>query len=136
MEDNYQLGDPVALTCPECGGALKESKMDSLPYYTCHTGHRYAGPDMNEAQFRMMEQALAIALRALNERAALCQRLAAAAEQKGQAFSAQRWSTVSQEIKTRAEVLEQFIQQKWPRPSSIADDQDELMNDNNLRQPE
>jgi two-component system, chemotaxis family, protein-glutamate methylesterase/glutaminase len=136
VEDNYQLGDPVALTCPECGGALKEAKMDSLPYYTCHTGHRYAGPDMDEAQFRMMEQALAIALRALNERAALCQRLAAAAEQKGQALSAQRWSTASQEIKTRAEVLEQFIQQKWPRPSSSADDQDELMDGNNLRQPE
>jgi two-component system, chemotaxis family, protein-glutamate methylesterase/glutaminase len=136
VEDDYQLGDPVALTCPECGGALKESRMDSLPYYTCHIGHRYAGPDMDEAQFRMMEQALGIALRALNERAALCQRLAASAEQKSQALSAQRWSAASQEIKTRAEVLEQFIQQKWPRPSSIADDQDELMNDNNLRQPE
>ena len=92
VEDDYQLGDPVALTCPECGGALKESRMDSLPYYTCHIGHRYAGPDMDEAQFRMMEQALAIALRALNERAALCQRLAASAEQKSQALSAQRWA--------------------------------------------
>ena len=43
VEEDYQLGDPVALTCPECGGALKESKMDSLPYYTCHIGHRYRG---------------------------------------------------------------------------------------------
>src|SRR3954469_10177825 len=98
VEGDYQLGDPVALTCPECGGALKESKRDSLPSYPCHIGHRYAGPDMDAAQFQMMEQALGIALRALNERAALCRRMTAAAEQKGQVLSAQRWAATSQEI--------------------------------------
>jgi len=138
MVEDYQLGEPVALTCPECGGALKESRMDSLPYYTCHIGHRFAGPDMDVAQFQMMEQALEIALRALNERAALCRRLAAAAEQKGQAISAQRWEAASQEITTRAEVLHRFLQQDWPHPSASAEDQDEVMNGNSntMAQPE
>jgi len=136
VEGDYQLGDPVALTCPECGGALKESKMDSLPYYTCHIGHRYAGPDMDAAQFQMMEQALWIALRALNERAALCRRMAAAAEQKGQVLSAQRWAATSQEITTRAEVLHRFLQQDWPHPSSNAEDQEEITDGNTMAQPE
>jgi two-component system chemotaxis response regulator CheB len=133
---DHQLGEPVALTCPECGGALKESKMDSLPYYTCHIGHRFAGPEMDAAQFQMMEQALGIALRALNERAALCRRMAAAAEQKGQTLSAQRWEATSQEVAARAEVLGRFLQQDWPHPSSIVEDQDELMNGNTMSQPE
>jgi two-component system, chemotaxis family, protein-glutamate methylesterase/glutaminase len=136
VEGDYQLGDPVALTCPECGGALKESKMDSLPYYTCHIGHRYAGPDMDAAQFQMMEQALGIALRALNERAALCRRMAAAAEQKGQVLSAQRWAATSQEITARAEVLHRFLQQDWPHPSSNAEDQEEITDGNTMAQPE
>jgi two-component system, chemotaxis family, protein-glutamate methylesterase/glutaminase len=125
MEGNYQLGDPVALTCPECGGALKESRMDSLPYYTCHIGHRFAGPEMDAAQFQMMEQALEIALRALNERAALCQRMAVAAQGKGQALSAEHWEATSQEITARAEVLQRFLQQDWPHPSSTAEDQED-----------
>jgi two-component system chemotaxis response regulator CheB len=125
MEGDYQLGEPVALTCPECGGALKESRMDSLPYYTCHIGHRFAGPDMDRAQFQMMEQALEIALRALNERAALCQRMSAAAEQKGQALTARRWAQTSQEVAARAETLGRFLQQDWSHPSSNAEDQDE-----------
>jgi two-component system chemotaxis response regulator CheB len=136
MEGDYQLGEPVAMTCPECGGALKESRMDSLPYYTCHIGHRFAGPEMDAAQFQMMEQALEIALRALNERAALCRRMAAAAERKGQALSAQRWETASQEVTARAEVLQRFLLQDWPHPSSTAEDQDDFRDDNPIAQPE
>jgi len=129
VEEDYQLGDPVALTCPECGGSLKESKMDSLPYFTCHIGHRYSGPDMNVAQFQVMEQALEIALRTLNERAALCRRMADAARQKGQELSAQRWEATSQEVATRAEVLHRFLKQDWPQPSPNAEDQEERMKD-------
>jgi two-component system chemotaxis response regulator CheB len=125
MEGDYQLGEPVALTCPECGGALKESRVDSLPYYTCHIGHRFAGPDMDMAQFQMMEQALEIALRALNERVALCQRMAAAAEQKGQDLTARRWAETGQEVAARAATLGRFLQQDWPHPSSNAEDEDE-----------
>ena len=136
MDGDYQLGEPSALTCPECGGALKESRMDSLPYYTCHIGHRFAGPEMDAAQFQMMEQALEIALRALNERAALCRRMAAAAEQKGQSLSAQRWEATGQEVTTRAEVLQRFLLQDWPHPSSTAEDQEELRDDAAIAQPE
>ena len=110
--------------------------MDSLPYYTCHIGHRFAGPEMDAAQFQMMEQALEIALRALNERAALCRRMAAAAERKGQALSSQRWEATGQEVTARAEVLRRFLQQDWPHPSSTAEDRDEFMDDNPIAQPE
>ncbi len=58
MTQGYDLKPPVALTCPGCGGAMAETSEDSLPYFVCHIGHRYAAADMDEAQFRQMEGAL------------------------------------------------------------------------------
>jgi two-component system, chemotaxis family, protein-glutamate methylesterase/glutaminase len=68
----YDFKPPVALTCPDCGGALAHRTENSLPYYVCHIGHRYAAADMDEAQFREMEKAMEVALRSLGERASLC----------------------------------------------------------------
>ncbi|WP_188262871.1 chemotaxis protein CheB [Azospirillum tabaci] len=117
MEGMYNLETPAALTCPDCGGALRETKVDTLPYFTCHIGHRYGADSMEEAQFHMVEQAFEVALRALNERAALCRRLAETAKGMGQALSAKRWDEAGREARERAEVLMRFLGEEWMRPS-------------------
>ncbi|QCO06672.1 chemotaxis protein CheB [Azospirillum argentinense] len=117
MEGMYKLETPSALTCPDCGGALRETKVDTLPYFTCHIGHRYGADSMEEAQLHMVEQAFEVALRALNERAALCQRLAETAQGVGQALSAKRWDEAGREARERAEVLIRFLGEEWVRPS-------------------
>ena len=76
MPEEPRLKRPVALTCPSCGGAVEQRSIDSLPYFECHTGHRFAAADMDEAQFQQLEQALDVALRVLNERTELTRRLA------------------------------------------------------------
>ena len=124
MEGEYDLKSPVSLTCPECGGSLKETRVDSLPYFTCHIGHRFGADSMDEAQFQMMEQAFGTAMRALNERAALCERLAGAARSKGHALSARRWDEACREARDRAEVLLQFLSQDWIRPSPDTEDEE------------
>ena len=122
MEGEHTLKRPSALTCPTCGGAVAQSSVDSLPYFECHTGHRFAAPDMGEAQFEQMEQALEVALRVLNERTELCRRLAEAARGRGQVLSARRWDAAVSEAEQRARVMRTFIEQGWERP---VDDQDE-----------
>ncbi|WP_448205795.1 chemotaxis protein CheB [Azospirillum sp. sgz302134] len=122
MDGDYDLKRPITLTCPECGGSVAETTMDSLPYFTCHIGHRFGADSMEEAQFRMVEQAFEVALRALNERTALCVRLADAARSKGQSLSAKRWSDASREAKERAELLLRFLGDEWLRPSPDAED--------------
>ncbi|WP_207483259.1 chemotaxis protein CheB [Arenibaculum pallidiluteum] len=116
MSGEFELNPPVALTCPECGGAMKERTVDSLPYYTCHIGHRLAAPDMEAAQFRQMEQALEVALRSLNERMSLCERMGEAARRKGHGMVAEHWEDSARETRERAEVLRRFLQQDWTRP--------------------
>ena len=122
MAEGYDLKAPVALTCPNCGGALAETTVDSMPYFTCHIGHRFAAANFDEAQFRHMEGALEAALRTLNERSALCQRMAGAARGKGLHRAALQWEAARDEAKERAEVLRRFIERGWQRPAPDGDD--------------
>ena len=121
MDGEYELNQPTSLTCPDCGGALKETTVDSMPYFTCHIGHRFSAESMDETQFQMVEQAFEVAVRALNERAALCRRMADAARGKGQALSAARWDAAGQEARARADVLLRFLSGDWIRPSPNAE---------------
>lgn len=123
MTGGYDLKPPVALTCPLCGDAMAETTEDSLPYYTCHIGHRFGAADMDEAQFRELEGALEVALRALNERAALCCRIAGSARRRGALHSAAHWDTAAREAEERAEVLRRFVEKGWQRPN--LDDEEE-----------
>jgi two-component system chemotaxis response regulator CheB len=122
MAGGYDLQPPVALTCPTCGGALADTTEDSLPYFTCHIGHRFAAADMDEAQFRRMEGTLEAALRALNERSALCARMAGAVRGKGLHRASLKWEAARDEAKERAEVLRRFVEQGWQRPDPDEDD--------------
>jgi len=117
MTGGYDLKPPVALTCPLCGGAVRKTAEDQLPYFTCHIGRRFAAADMDEAQFREMESALEMALRVLNERSALCRRMADSARGRRAAHSAARWDDAAREAEERAEVLCRFIEKGWLRPS-------------------
>ncbi len=69
--EGYRLDQPTALTCPECGGALKP-EYDDLPRFRCHIGHVLAADTMLAAHFSILEGKLAAALMSLNERAELC----------------------------------------------------------------
>jgi two-component system chemotaxis response regulator CheB len=122
VSDKYRPEQPVALTCPDCGGSLRETVVDSMPYYTCHIGHRFAGPNMDLGQFERMENALAVALRTLNERAELCRRMAEVSRAKGHIFSTERWESASREAEDRAGVLRRFLEQDWARPGAIEEE--------------
>ena len=69
-------GTLTGLTCPECGGALSETRDGALQRFTCKVGHSYSAASMLSEQGRALESTLAGALRALEERADLLRRLA------------------------------------------------------------
>src|SRR5690349_17981474 len=117
-----ELKQPVALTCPMCGGSVAQSKVDGLPYFACHTGHRFAAQNFEDAQYQQMEQAMEVALRVLNERAELARKLGEAARNRGQRHAAAHWDKAVQEATDRAEVLIGFIQLGWERPFDDEDD--------------
>ena len=76
MHDRTLTGPPSGLTCPECGGALWELNDGNMIKYRCHVGHGYTEQAMASNQEAAVEAALWAAVRALEEKAALRQRMA------------------------------------------------------------
>lgn len=68
-------GKVSVFTCPECHGTLWESEQRGIVRFRCRVGHVYSPESMLEAQTDSVDRALWVALRSLEERAALTHRL-------------------------------------------------------------
>src|SRR5262249_755026 len=78
-----RLGPPAPFTWPECGGTLWEHQEGELLQYQCHVGHRFSGDTLAAAKTDELDQALWVALRALEEDSALWKRMADHAARRG-----------------------------------------------------
>ena len=67
---------PSCFTCPECHGALWELKDGKISRYRCRIGHAYNVDSLMAFQSAHVEEAMWAAYRALEEAAALADRLA------------------------------------------------------------
>jgi two-component system chemotaxis response regulator CheB len=118
----FTLNLPAAITCPDCGGALRRSELGTLTQFSCHIGHVYTAEVMLAAQFLQMERALEAALRSLGERADLCRQMSA--KVLGRADNAESpalWIAALQEAVDRTEPLRQLLTAAWIHPrGSIA----------------
>ena len=76
MEQLGRIGTPSALTCPDCGGGLFELKEGRPLRFICHTGHAFTLASLASAQEQLADEALWSALRALQEKEAVLQRMA------------------------------------------------------------
>jgi two-component system, chemotaxis family, protein-glutamate methylesterase/glutaminase len=99
--------EPIAFTCPECGGALLQIKDGKSTQLRCHVGHRYSLSSFTEAHADAVERAVWVALRKLRERQVLNEQLShdnstAPAMQKRFKESA---SAAAHDIKMLEEVL-------------------------------
>jgi two-component system chemotaxis response regulator CheB len=110
MTEEYRLDRPAALTCPECGGALKVHHNGMLLQFQCHIGHILTAEVMLDAHFRVLEAKLAAAMVALNERAELCRQLEeiALAGTEIKALEAAK-----REALERATILKDLLESEW-----------------------
>jgi two-component system, chemotaxis family, protein-glutamate methylesterase/glutaminase len=67
-------GDLTGFTCPECSGALWQHEVGDVLSYRCRVGHAYSLDDLNAAQEEEVEDALWMAVRALEEQVSLLER--------------------------------------------------------------
>jgi two-component system, chemotaxis family, protein-glutamate methylesterase/glutaminase len=77
-------GRPSVFTCPFCHGTLWEAHENGLVRFRCRVGHIYSPESMLAAQTDDVDRALWVALRTVEERAALSHRLAERGRQRGQ----------------------------------------------------
>ena len=80
--EGTEQGPRSDVVCPICMGVLTETQPGVFEHFRCHTGHAFSLPSLVTEQSEQLERALWAAIRALEESAALAERLAAI--EKGQ----------------------------------------------------
>ena len=109
MQQIERPGTPSPFGCPECGGVLWEVQEGKLVRFRCRTGHAFSANALMAEQSQGLEEALWIALRTLEERAALAIRMASQARQRDQRFSAKRFEEQGQDAQQRAALLRELL---------------------------
>ena len=102
-------GKPSAFGCPACGGVLWEVDDEDLLRFRCRVGHAYTADGAVEAQGESVEAALWTALRALQERAHLSERLAARVGSAGANQSRARFEASAREAREHAELIRRLL---------------------------
>lgn len=70
------MGTLISMSCPECGGPLRELGDENFKRYHCEVGHGFTQRSLLEEQKQMVERALWIAIRTFEENATLHESLA------------------------------------------------------------
>jgi two-component system, chemotaxis family, protein-glutamate methylesterase/glutaminase len=105
MERLDRIGIPSGLTCPGCGGALWEVEENGVPVLRCHIGHVYGIESFSSEQSLALETALWAAVRALEEKQSLLERLSEQSLAAGRDRSAADFRARADEIQARAETV-------------------------------
>jgi two-component system chemotaxis response regulator CheB len=92
IDDPQKNGSPSVFACPECGGVLWELHDGKMLRYRCRVGHAYTADSLLADQTDHLEASLWAALRALEEKAALAQRLHDRANERGNFAAAIRFA--------------------------------------------
>lgn len=92
-------------TCPECGGPLYHAREHAADSYDCLVGHRWSPESLLEEQASTVERAMWLAIRSLDERRRLTERLAESARSRGRAISAARFRAAAEEAVLAADAL-------------------------------
>ena len=111
-----QFEQPVALTCPECGGSMRRIGNGPAAEFRCHTGHNFGVGEVAEGQRSALEEALVTAVRVLNERVGLCRDMRESARSAGRDMGAAHWERLKGEAEEQLAVLVRFLEQQ-PLPA-------------------
>jgi len=109
MHHHERPGDPSGFGCPDCHGALFEIHEGDMLRYRCRVGHAWSAESLVARQTVSMESALWMALRSLEEKAALNSELGVRAAAGGRDLTAMRFRESEQETLRAAELVRSLI---------------------------
>jgi two-component system, chemotaxis family, protein-glutamate methylesterase/glutaminase len=104
------VGEGTRYTCPDCGGVLFERHEGNLARFQCSVGHVFSIESLSSAQAEALETALWAAVRSLEDRASLLQRLASRARSNHNDRSAYAFARQASEALDRAATIREAIQ--------------------------
>ena len=114
LPDGSIPGEPSSLACPSCHGVL-HFVPDSVLRYRCRTGHAWTAESLIVEQDGAVEEAIWAALRALEERADLAERLATRASVAGRNWSTAHYAERRDEARRASATLRALLGQTMSR---------------------
>ena len=112
------MGRPSTFACPECKGTLFEIEEGGLLRFRCHEGHAYSPMSLEAGQSESLESALWNAIRALDEKGALSERLLQRAEELGQTLVIDKFRRDADRARFDAEQIRQLLRKSHEIPWS------------------
>jgi two-component system, chemotaxis family, protein-glutamate methylesterase/glutaminase len=109
MTNASHPGTPSGFACPDCGGALWQLQEEEFLRYRCRVGHAWSADSLLAEQTEALEAALWTALRALEEKRELSERLSQRADQRGHQLVATRFHEQAREAEERARLIREVL---------------------------
>lgn len=124
--DNKLVGEiahATTLTCPDCGGVLSTIAEGESLRFRCQIGHGHTVKSVLHQQQGEIYQALQVALRIVQERADLVDRMRLQAVKAGRRGMAEMYSQRAIEYRCYAETIRRALHQvpDWPETLTTAD---------------
>lgn len=102
-------GLPSGFSCPDCDGTLFAIEDGGLLRFRCRVGHAWSASALAVEQSQTVDRALWMAVRSLEERAALNRQLADRAEERGNILTRQRYVERATEAAQSAAVVRSLL---------------------------
>jgi two-component system chemotaxis response regulator CheB len=110
LNDDARPGTPSGFGCPSCHGALFTITEGGMERYRCRVGHAWSPEALAAEQSEALESALWMALRGLEERAALSLRMGERAQERGHAHTARTFRDRHDEAQSAALLIRRLLQ--------------------------
>jgi len=109
MHDLNRPGSPSGFSCPDCGGSLFKIEDHEIVRFRCRVGHAWSSESLLGQQSDQLDSALWMALRSLEEKAALAAELSSRAEERQSITVARRYQEKSEEATRAANVIRELL---------------------------
>ncbi|WP_017318283.1 chemotaxis protein CheB [Mastigocladopsis repens] len=109
LNNEHRPGKPSSFACPDCGGTLWDLSKEDVLRFRCRTGHAFSAETLLAKQSDALEDALWIALRALEEKSSLARRMATRMRDRNQNLSAKRLEEEAHDSQERAAVIRDVL---------------------------
>lgn len=104
-----KLASHSVYTCPDCGGGLWEIKEGDQTRYRCHIGHSYSQNDLAKKQFESLNGTLWVALRMMEERKNLLNKITRQDESRNMHALAEMHADRARELEVHINNLKELL---------------------------